>query len=522
MPIKVPPRSQVADKPAELRVSPEGLTAPLARGQQAIRSGQAAVAGAAVDVTQKAIQGLDRLALKRSLNDGRKRADEFMSELTNLVAAERTKEGSDAGGAVERVESFIKEKTPELFEGIDDRVREQLQSRVQSSVRSSINALTLHEAKQIRAADDTSQALAQQQARQEIANNPADLPNAVKRRLDDIQLSRDAGFISEEEARVQKIQAMDDLARFNITNIAINEPEKAIELIDSGDLDALMTPKTQQEMEKLRGKLTKEVKRREKTAADDAKKAAKKLSDAKEQQFFLQADQGELTYGMITQAVADGEIDAATGKKWEGWIEGFAKNRDKYQKTNSAVLADLVTRMELDPDSVSQNEISQRIGKDISLSDGRKLFDDLEKAKKKESRFNHIQGAKEALKILDLSLKNGVFGDKDSIEAQQEWARQVELLKAGVTDGAIADPIGFVGNILSPQQKPLVKRVIDGVTRAFGGGAADDLTVVTEPERRREAIKVLQDNGKIVNETTIAQADAIIRGEETPETEAEF
>lgn len=198
--------------------------------------------------------------------------------------------------------------------------------------------------------------------------------------------------------------------------------------------------------------------------------------------------------------------NAQTRLQLDSFINGLAKNKDLSKINDITTEANFDIRIDNMHSGTAPEEINQMLNdidsayqesdvtKRISMSVRNRLRARIQTIK--NDRESDISSAEEeVLKNFERDRKNGVFGPEGSREGDIEHARQVQAFRGYMRNNKGADPVEYYEKVMEPQKRGAVMKVLDFF--GIGEPSSEELTL------RRQAIQILSDNKKVINEDTI-------------------
>lgn len=184
-------------------------------------------------------------------------------------------------------------------------------------------------------------------------------------------------------------------------------------------------------------------------------KKEKKEEEQKEtgNQFIERFSDGKLT----RMDVLSSNLEPTGANSKEHWLEKLDKksNTPEGYKTDKIIEGKLYSRIVRDPESVTDDEILDTIGKGLSHEDGKALINE------RRSRLKEPKDPAETAIYDNLKRdrKAGLFGDGP--EGDLEYAKQIESFKKWRKANPKEDPSVYYEKLMTPYKKGLVGNWLD-------------------------------------------------------------
>ncbi len=178
-----------------------------------------------------------------------------------------------------------------------------------------------------------------------------------------------------------------------------------------------------------------------------------------------------------------------------------------YDTTNEPLYGQWKEKIYLNPESIkSLDKIWADHGKGLStrnVSELSKLWEDRTKPGKEEKNLSLQRAVKTLGKMRDLSMFGDIKDEDELLEAHtkhNEYVRAVEIYVAENPDAKDKEIMEYVGEITKDDQKGWWQTWVDFITWPMLNLGAG---VTQVDPRRTEAVRILRENNKAVNEETI-------------------
>lgn len=260
---------------------------------------------------------------------------DYNEKLIPILEEERSKQGKDTAGNIERVSQSSQTLRDEIVEKAHPRVRDKLNANFDRIDLGNDIELSRLRTTGIKVEREQKRDRVLDNAKKVTLNNPNKALSEMVTISEMYQEEVDAGILTEEEARLKTEEAANSLAVAAITSIGEKSgPTAQLVMLQSGMFDALISADQKEEFVKQATALEKAVNKQkeidEKQAKKDAKDALKEAQDATEDDFFNRWDDEEspVTIPEIEQS----KLEIKDKIKWRKHVEEQAEG--KLLKTN--------------------------------------------------------------------------------------------------------------------------------------------------------------------------------------------
>jgi hypothetical protein len=460
---------------------------------------------AAADITQTLAERKERFKADKLTTQAAQVSSRLQDEMVGFTAEAMTRTGNDAIGIDEYNAQFDKSISEILKEqklegsGVGDVVRFKVDK---FSARLKEKLANHQEKEQVTAALASVDSVIESNKIQATIL-PEMVDEIIAETIGDINAV--AGIIGDEKAEENRKQAEVEIKENMISTIALTDMEEAEELLSQHR--ASLPKETIVVIEK-------EMSRIKKQAEADLKKAQEQAAEDWRGDFNKRLADGN------PMSIPEIELAPIPEKEKTKLIDRSAKAPGRFEITDPIIYADISSRIDLEPDTLTQTEIWSMAGDGISTADAERLSKRLTAAQEKGSKENEkTPEVKNAKSILKFARKDGKFAD-DPQENDFEWARQEAALDDFLEQNPDGDPIEFIEKNLIPAQKGFVKSVVDFFS--LGPAEGEELPIVEELPDRRRAIEALNEVGAPLTEGNISEAHRQLTKTETePQRQAE-
>lgn len=424
---------------------------PIARGIQSV-----AEAGAQMGATFRDLgDRLQRMENEKRVNKAndiynnayREATTAFIDEINNDGRINMDPENPDEN-PLQRFGRITQDILNQRLEGVDDSVANLVRTRFSQRQNYWDERLAVKQTKDIRKNAMSNLEQASDNYAASVFADPGSLENV----LDAVDTDIAAAGLRGEDAQNKRIEMRDRLAKESLLGIAQTQPKTAEKLLESGAYDNLFKdPDSKRELQRriktqvglLKGKRDEAIEQaREKWRND----ALDKMS------------RGELREAQIRTS----PLEAKEKSQWIGKLKTQAKDFNAFLNSDDIIKADVTERVYTEPDTITEDEIFDLMGKGLSTPDATSLGNKLREIKGKKGDPLKNSEISQALKQLEL-MRQGGFFDPDAkkgkltVENNIEAGRQKVALEQWARENPDKSPLDY----------------IDTLSKTKGGGMLD-------------------------------------------------
>ena len=425
--------------------------------------------------------------------------------------------GSDSFGNIERAEKFRESSILKHTEGVEDpELKTQIEGYIQNQSGGMMDRLSIHQASQ------RSEVSGQIRERKidGILKDSFDGNKPVEESIFSWQRTilgqRETGQLGEEEAAELLVNGEEKIAEASLDGIVNRDPEAAIELIEAGAYDEFLDQKQIKAFDKQAKTLQKALDDDTKARANEARKAEQDALKQKQKEtgdvFVTGVTEGSLTREQVLQSA----LDPTGENSKEHWLKEIEKREKKVKEsidetweTKPEVEADFIQRITEDPESVSDTEITDKLGAGLDNSTAQSLLGFKKKRLKGDKDPVKEQEEKTAIKRLSDAKASKFFAPADKVKNSKLWAENVNNLQRYIQNHPEQDLGLYVDQILEPIETSFVQNLMDIVSFGQPGEEEaiatrqEELRVEAEDPKRIQAEQILTNAGKRVTKKNI-------------------
>ena len=383
-------------------------------------------------------------------------------------SSELDKTGSDSFENQKRGDDFRKSMVDKYTKDIKDpNIKNAYTQYINSRSGNMLDSLSTHQSRQRSAVSDQARSLTMAGLLKDAFAGES-LEDINSRWAQTIVNQNDLGIISEEQA-IEELQIGEsNLAEAHLDGIIDADPTAAIELINSGFYNEFLTQEQQEDFGKIANQLEaardKDIENQQKEQERLNKIAVKEAQTATGNEFLEKNLNGLLTQTDVLNSNLN--PTGENGKKtWIKAIEDRAKkvkkNAEKWE-TDLNVKADFQTKITLDPNSVTDDEIMAMQGIGLSTEDAKGLVSFRKTRLGKEEDPQKTQDAKSAYIRLREAKRDDLFSGNEA-QNSKEWAESVSQLEQWINNHPKDDPADYVDDLLEPAKDGFLRRMFDFV-----------------------------------------------------------
>lgn len=472
------------------QISPSGRAAtakaPADLGQAPIR--------AAGEVTRAVVEAGDVIAQhreKQRLQDLRNKSTAIESsyddEQRAWFSGESQFTGSDSFGNIERAEEFRTNSIASHTKGIEDpELKSRIEGYIQDRTSGMMDRLAIHQANQRGEVSKQTRASKIDGILKDSFDNNEPVEESLARWEETILGQRETGQIGEEEAAELLANGEQKIAEASLDGTVSRDPEAAIELIEAGVYDDFLTPKQIKDFDKQAKTLQKAIDSDAKARANEAIKAQNDALKQKQKEtgdvFVVGVSDGSLTREQVLQS----KLDPTGENSKEHWLKEIEKREKKVKesidetwKTDPVVEADFIQRITEDPESVSDSEITDKLGDGLDNDTSKQLLSFKKTRISKDRDPVKEEEEKTATKRLT-DAKTANFFAADEVENSRLWAENMTNLRRFEQNHPDKDLNEYVTQILEPIEVSFINNLFD--IFQFGQPEKEEATLARQEE----------------------------------------
>ena len=298
-----------------------------------------------------------------------------------------------------------------------------------------------------------------------------DYSGAVQGFNDVISAEEALGSLTPGEAKGRRDEGIKKITESHITGI-INSDPAAVDTIK--EMDFYRGVLSKDEINAYAKHAQKMVKAQEKDAANQFKEKERVAKVAKED---AQAETGndfankDINGTLDLTEIQNSNLEGTGQNSKVYWADRFDKRAKKVAAslkdgtpakwvTDPAIEADIATRINTDPKSIGDTEISDTVGKGLSVDDGNKYTDRLNKALGKDEDPQKTQEAKTAYTRLREAKRDKLFS-KNKADNSKEWEHASNQLGLWLDNHKDESPSDYVDQLLEPAKEGKLRSIFD-------------------------------------------------------------
>lgn len=303
--------------------------------------------------------------------------------------------------------------------------------------------------------------------------NHGTLDENQARFIDVIKGQVDVGILGKEEAADIIVAGSQAIAESQIEGLINTDPEAAVALFEAGEFNQYLPPKKLLRLEKeakARAKAAAaELKRQEKETREQADRAKKEAAEAAKTEIQQNLTSGTLSLVDIQKA----PISADDKEKWKKRLSVATTSKII---SDTEARADLATRINTNPDSVSVDEIWEEVDdKKLSTEHAQSMSDKLRQLQKEGQPESH----KRAWKRVDKWSSQKLFSSNKKKNIQ-EWSDAGRDLQVWIDEHPDKDPNEWLDGYLNPKKE---NRVIEWFNDLIGVEEAPEEVPISFDEK---------------------------------------
>ena len=414
-----------------------------------------------------------------------------------FFSGELQKTGSDSYENLIRAEEFRENAATDFTKDIEDPdLKRNIEQHILSRSGNMMDSLSRHQAKQRNEVSDQTRETTINGILKDAFGGLEPVNESIERWNRTITSQHVTGQLGEEEASDLIVKGSQQIAEAGLDGVINQDPERAIELIESGAYDELLPQKKIKEFDKEAKALQKAIDKDKETKIKERKKAE---NDALKEEQRSIGDQfvGELSGGVLTnEQVLKSVLDPTGENSKEHWLKEIEKRDkkvekdiDKEWKTKPVVEADFIQRIIEDPESVKDSEITDMLGKGLDNETAKQLLTLKQKRIKGDVDPVKEQEEKSAIKRLSDAKTSKFFDPKNKVNNSKLWAENVNNLQRYIQNHPEQDLGLYVDQILAPIEESFIQNLFDIVS--FGQPGKEEAI-----KERQEVLRIEAEAGK--------------------------
>lgn len=402
-------------------------------------------------------------------------------------ADESSKTGGDSFGNIERAEKFRDDSISKYTKDIEDpELKGRIESYIQNRSGGMMDKLSIHQAGQRSEVSEQIRTKKIDGILKDSFDSNEPIEESLARWQETIIGQRATGQLGEEEAAELLANGEEKIAEASLDGIVNRDPEAAIELIEAGAYDEFLDQKQIKAFDKQAKTLQKALDADAKARANEAAKAEQDALKQKQKEtgdvFVAGITEGSLTREHVLQSA----LDPTGENSKEHWLKEIEK-RDKKVKesidetweTNPVVEADFISRITEDPLSVSDTEITDKLGDGLDNATSKQLLTFKKQRISKDRDPVKEQEEKTSMQRLNDAKKSSFFSS-DPRENERLWAENATNLQRYIQNHPEKDLNEYVTQILEPIEVSFIDSLFD-IPR-FGQPAKEEATLARQEE----------------------------------------
>jgi hypothetical protein len=425
--------------------------------------------------------------------------------------------GSDAFGNIERAEKFRDNSILKHTEGIEDpQLKSQVEGYIQRRSGGMMDRLSIHQANQRSEVSGQIRERKIDGILKDSFDSNEPVEESIERWQETIIGQRATGQLGEEEAAELLANGEQKIAEASLDGIVSRDPEAAIELIEAGAYDEYLDQKQIKAFDKQAKTLQKALDADANAKANEARKAEQDALKQKQKEtgdvFVAGITEGSLTREQVLQSA----LDPTGANSKEHWLKEIEKREKKVKEsidetweTNPEVEADFTQRITEDPESVSDTEITDKLGQGLDNSTAKGLLAFKKKRLKGDKDPVKEQEEKTAIKRLSDAKTSRFFDPADKVNNSKLWAENVNNLQRYIQNHPDKDLGLYVDQILEPIKETWAQNLFDIISFGQPGKEEavttrqEELRIEAEDPKRVQAEQILTNAGKPVTKKNI-------------------
>lgn len=492
------------------------VKAPAGLGQEAI-SAVGDVGRAIGDVGGVIMQHREKQRLQDLKNQSTDIEASYDDEQRAYFSGESQLAGSDSFGNIERAEKFRDESIKRHTEGIEDpTLKSQIEGYIQNRSGGMMDRLSIHQAGQRSEVSGQIRERKIDGILKDSFDSNEPVEESIARWQETILGQRETGQLGEEEAAELLVNGEQKIAEASLDGIVNRDPEAAIELIEADAYDEFLDQEQIKAFDKQAKTLQKALESDAKARANEAAKAEQDALKQKQKEtgdvFVVGVSDGTLTMEQVLQSA----LNPAGENSKEHWLKEIEKREKKVKEsidetweTDPETEADFIQRITEDPESVSDTEITDKLGKGLDNSTSKGLLAFKKKRLTGDKDPVKEQEEKTAIKRLSDAKSSKFFDPADRVNNSKLWAENVNNLQRYIQNHPEKDLGLYVDQILEPIETSFVQNLMDIVSFGQPGeeeavaARQEELRIEAEDPQRIQAEQILTNAGKPVTKKNI-------------------